>query len=130
MIFQAGSATSNAVLTIDVRGVWTLPCLRAISGVSDIDLASTCANIDQNYADNPVFSASSCMVVGQTCDCMVTSEQQFSLGDAYTVKGSEITFAGDPSKTTYCVSGSMLRMSSMSMGEGAASGTITLTRAR
>lgn len=129
MTFQDGIATSNAVLTMDLHLVWTLPCLRAATGASSIDIAATCTNIDQNYANDPDFTAGSCMLVGQTCDCIVSAERNFSLGDSYTVTGSEITFAGDPSETTYCVSGSMLRFSSRApTGSGTASGTITLTR--
>jgi hypothetical protein len=125
MTFQAGTASSTALLTMELHVVWTLPCLRAASGVQTVDLAPTCANIDQNYADNPEFTSGSCMVVGQTCDCVVTAEQDFALGDSYTVQGSQITFAGDPSRTNFCVSGSMLQLGSM---DGEATGTVTLTR--
>jgi hypothetical protein len=125
MTFQSGSATSSAVLTMDLHVVWTLPCLRAASGASSIDLTTTCANIDQNYAANPEFTAGSCMIVGQTCDCIVTAERAFDLGDSYTISGSDLMFAGDSSTTAYCVSGSTLRLSSM---DGTASGTVTLTR--
>jgi hypothetical protein len=129
MTFQAGTATTTAVLTMDLHVVWTLPCLRAASGASSIDLAATCTNIDQSYATDPDFTAGSCMLVGQTCDCIVSAERAFSLGDSYTIKGSEITFTGDPSKTTYCASDSMLRFSSMATtASGTASGTFTLTR--
>jgi hypothetical protein len=123
--FQSGTVTSNALLTVEMNAVWTVPCLMAASGVQNLDLATTCTNIGQNYAMNPDFSASACKVAGQTCDCTVELEQDFALPAMYTLAGSAITFEGDSSVTTYCVSGNTLSISNM---DTETSGTLTLTR--
>lgn len=125
MTFQAGTVTSSAVLTIEMNAVWTLPCLMAASGATNLSIASACATIGDNYAANPEFTASSCKVAGQTCDCTIAMERDFALPPNYTLDGSQITFAGDTSMTTYCVSGTTLSISNV---DTESSGTLTLTR--
>lgn len=110
MTFDGANATTDAEMTLDMHAVWTKACIEAVAGISNVDVAATCANLDMEYGTNPAFTGGSCSVAGQTCDCTVSITRDMSAVYGYTLDGSEIV-EPDGERSSYCVEGETMSMS-------------------
>jgi hypothetical protein len=123
-MFNAGALTSTFMMTVDIHAVWTPACLMALSGATNLDIAATCASLNNEYGSNGQFSAASCAVVGGNCDCELSSERELFAGNNYTVQGNKIVYPSEGA-IDYCVEGNALTLGTVMDGRVM---TISLSR--
>lgn len=131
VVFMAnGTGMSTGTMSVDMDTLWSVACLRALTQVSNIDIASACSVLETEYSNNAEFEGAACMVEGAACACLITSApRSITSSGGFRVEGDQIldTTAGvpDDSPEPFCVAGNTL---TVAMNGNGLTGQLTLSR--